>query len=115
MESPGAGKAAEEPEDYDVREVVSEVMGGRAQLLDVRSGIEWNAGHIAMATFAPLPRVEAGMVPSNVDYHEKLFVYCHSGVRARAAQPFLEAKGFDVQPLSEGFSELQALGLPVAR
>jgi adenylyltransferase/sulfurtransferase len=61
-------------------------------LLDVREKWEWDVGHIAGATLVPMSQLERA-APS-LDPSADTVVYCHHGVRSRAAAQWLRSLGF---------------------
>ena len=90
--------------------------GDRLQILDVRSGTEFAAGHVPGAVNIPFNRVIAGLgdVPGSPD--EELFVYCGHGPRAYMAAPALRKRGYRrIVYVSGHFSGWQRAGLPVER
>ena len=64
---------------------------GEARVLDVRGGVEFDAGHVPGAIHIPHTRVCAtlGTIPPDT----RLLVYCNSGARAAAAVSVLERHG----------------------
>lgn len=90
--------------------------GDTLQILDVRSGAEFAAGHIPGAVNIPFDQVLAGAghVPGSPD--EALFVYCGHGPRAYMAAAALRKRGHRrIVYVSGHFSGWQREGLPVAR
>jgi phage shock protein E len=74
-----------------------------ARLVDVRSAVEFDAGHIEGAVNIPLDQL-----PNRMDEvgqtTEPIVVYCRSGQRSASAKRTLEANGytqvFDLGPMS---------------
>lgn len=60
--------------------------------LDVRSGTEWDAGHIENARHAPLARLSE--YAADLDRDASIVVYCQSGARATVAASALRRMGF---------------------
>lgn len=71
------------------------------QILDVRQPKEYEQGHLAGALLMPVKEITARI--GELDRGEPLLVYCHSGVRSKAACQLLQAEGFrDVYNMSGG-------------
>ena len=91
---------------------VAEQLRGGVQVLDVRSGAEYDAGHIPGAQHIPL-----GELPRRMDALSRArptVVHCQTGSRAAIAASLLDARGFPrVQTLRGGFAEWRAAGHPV--
>ncbi|MBE6417409.1 MAG: rhodanese-like domain-containing protein [Akkermansiaceae bacterium] len=85
---------------------------GRVQVLDVRSGSEWRAGHIAGAEHLPLAELEGGRAPSSAEPGNVLVLVCQSGVRAAKAQLVLKERGIEAEVLEGGMNAWAAAGLP---
>lgn len=101
---------------YDIRAVMSDVLDGRAQLIDCREPHEWAAGHLVHAKPAPLSVLQQGMLPPGIEPSEKIYVHCAAGVRVHAAAPLMRQLGCEaVVPLQEGFASLLQLGMPLDR
>ena len=62
------------------------------QILDVRQPKEYEQGHLAGALLMPVKEVATRL--TELDRDEPLLVYCHSGVRSKAACQLLLAEGF---------------------
>ena len=81
-------------------------------VLDVRSGNEWDEGHLPGATHIPLGYLvdRLGDIPPN----RPVVVQCQSGGRSSIAASILERAGFrDVSNLTGGLSAWTASGLPI--
>ncbi|KAF0189572.1 MAG: Rhodanese domain [Desulfobulbaceae bacterium] len=71
------------------------------QILDVRQPSEYEQGHLPGALLMPVKEVNTRM--AELDPEKPLLVYCHSGVRSKAACQLLLAQGFkDVYNMSGG-------------
>lgn len=93
---PGANMSPEEAKGF---------MGDRPrdsyQILDVRQPREYEQGHLPGALLMPVKEVTARM--TELDPGKPILVYCHSGVRSKAASQLLLAHGFkDVYNMSGG-------------
>ncbi|MEW5914847.1 MAG: molybdopterin-synthase adenylyltransferase MoeB [Gemmatimonadota bacterium] len=92
-----AGPAAAEPSPMVQRVTAQELESWRATgralaLLDVRERWEWDVGHIAGATLVPMSQLERAAL--SLDPGAETVVYCHHGVRSRAAAQWLHSLGF---------------------
>lgn len=87
-------------------------LAGRVQVIDVRSGNEWRAGHIAWAEHLPLAELEGGRSPSSAEPGNVLVLVCQSGVRAAKAQLVLKERGIEAEVLEGGMNAWAAAGLP---
>jgi molybdopterin/thiamine biosynthesis adenylyltransferase/rhodanese-related sulfurtransferase len=74
--------------------------GDALTLLDVREEVEWQIGHIAGARLVPLGEIASSLdsIPADRD----VVVYCHRGIRSRAATELLAASGFRASNLAGG-------------
>ncbi|MFH2123006.1 MAG: rhodanese-like domain-containing protein [Pseudomonadota bacterium] len=71
------------------------------QIIDVRQPKEYEQGHLAGALLMPVKELQARL--AELDRDETLLVYCHSGVRSKAACQLLLAEGFsEVYNMSGG-------------
>ena len=50
--------------DMKATTLQQKLIDGRVQVIDVRSGNEWRAGHIAGAEHLPLAEIEGGQIPA---------------------------------------------------
>ncbi len=74
--------------------------GERVTLLDVREEVEWRIAHLAGARLVPLGELATalGSIPAEGD----IVVYCHHGIRSRAATELLAASGYRASNLAGG-------------
>jgi sulfur-carrier protein adenylyltransferase/sulfurtransferase len=94
--TPGANMSPEEARDF-----MAAHPRDSYQILDVRQPKEYEQGHLAGALLMPVK--EVGSRSAELDRDKPLFVYCHSGVRSKAASQLLLADGFkDVYNMSGG-------------
>jgi rhodanese-related sulfurtransferase/rubrerythrin len=71
------------------------------QILDVRQPREYEQGHLAGALLVPMKELTTRI--GELNRAQPLLVYCHSGVRSKAASQLLQAEGFqDVYNMSGG-------------
>ena len=64
-----------------------------ALLLDVRTPVEYNNGHIPLSRNVPLQQIE-DVRHITASKHTPLFVYCHSGARSSKAASMLREMGY---------------------
>jgi rhodanese-related sulfurtransferase len=85
----------EKQEDY--KEVLLELRGGKAQLIDIRERDEWEKNHFKCAMHIPLSNLEKGIGVENLreikESDKKIYIHCRSGNRARKAQQVLAKYG----------------------
>ncbi|MFZ3277763.1 MAG: rhodanese-like domain-containing protein [Candidatus Sulfotelmatobacter sp.] len=82
------------------------------QVLDVRREPEWEAGHIAGASWWPLDNFK--VAPPEIDHNVPLAVHCKGGYRSMIACSLLERAGFrNVLNVVGGFDAWQQAKLPV--
>jgi rhodanese-related sulfurtransferase len=102
-------------EGDEVREVTPEeakaLIEDGAQLIDVRVGHEWDAGHIAGATHLPLEEVPERV--GELDPDRPVVLYCRGGSRSSMATEALADAGFDAAKLSGGIVGWAEAGLPL--
>ena len=86
-----------EEKRQDYQEVLKELRGGRARLIDIRETDEWEKNHFSCALHIPLSDLEKGV---GVDIlkeikrsDKKIYIHCRSGNRARKAQEVLARYG----------------------
>jgi len=84
------------------------------QVLDVRREPEWEAGHIAGATWWPLDNFK--VAPPEIDRNVPVAVHCKGGYRSMIACSLLQRAGFkNVFNVVGGFDAWQQANLPVAK
>lgn len=85
-------------------------------LLDVRTPEEFAAGHLEGARNIDFQAADFNQQLQDLDPDLKYMVYCAIGGRSGKSAKLMQEKGFKrVYNVSEGFSELSNLGLPVAK
>ncbi len=111
----GWAKAGFELGHFDqmrVRDLNARIESDGARLLDVRRAVEWQAGHIGVATHHPLDGFKAKL--PDLDRHETVFVMCKGGYRSSIACSLLQRAGFkDVINVIGGFDAWTKAGFPV--
>jgi queuine tRNA-ribosyltransferase len=93
------------------REEARRLVADGAQLLDVRSDHEWDAGHIEGATHIDLPELPARV--EEIDKDRTVVVYCRTGNRSDMAVAALADGGYDVAKMEEGLVGWSEAGLPL--
>lgn len=88
---------------------VEEVQNGKAQLVDVRSKLEWKFGHAKGATHISLDSLSNGST-GDLDLDKPVYVYCASGARSAQAESILKHRGFTVTNIGGLSSWAQAGG-----
>jgi hydroxyacylglutathione hydrolase len=82
------------------------------QVLDVRREPEWEAGHIAGASWWPLDNFK--VAPPEIDHDTPIAVHCKGGYRSMIACSLLQRAGFqNVVNVVGGFDAWQQAKLPV--
>jgi rhodanese-related sulfurtransferase len=93
------------------REEARKLIEEGAQLVDVRTGHEWDAGRIAGATHLPLD--ELAERAGEIDKERPVILYCRGGNRSTMATAALADAGYDAAKLSEGIVGWTEAGLPI--
>ena len=75
-----------------------------AMLLDVRTEIEFNNGHIEGAINIPVDSIRERI--SELDKNKEILEYCQVGLRGYVAARILEQKGFKVKNLTGGYKSV---------
>jgi rhodanese-related sulfurtransferase len=91
----------------DARELIE----SGAQVVDVRTPEEFEAGHIAGARLIPLDEVESDA--AGLDRSQPLVVYCRSGERSGMAADAFAASGWNAQSIAGGLLAWAEAGLPL--
>jgi rhodanese-related sulfurtransferase len=89
-------EAGEEVDRAQARKLIED----GAQLIDVRSEHEWEAGRIAGA--AHLPLAELAERAGEIDRERPVVLYCRGGTRSTMATAALAEAGYEAMKLSEG-------------
>jgi rhodanese-related sulfurtransferase len=93
------------------REEAQALLDEDAQLVDVRVGHEWEAGHIAGAVHLPLEELPERV--GELDPERPVVLYCRGGTRSSMAAEALAAAGFDAVKLREGIVGWSEAELPL--
>jgi rhodanese-related sulfurtransferase len=91
-------------------EVAAALERGEIVAVDVREAGEWEAGHIAGATWIPMGEIpeRAGELPA-----APLAIVCRSGARSGMVADWLVRSGIDAVNLAGGMQAWQAASLPI--
>lgn len=78
-------------------EILTELRGGKAQLIDIREKSEWEQNRFKCAVHIPLSDLSKGkgieILKEIKSSRKKIYLHCRSGNRAREAQKILEKHG----------------------
>jgi rhodanese-related sulfurtransferase len=98
------------PEELTPQEASERAAAG-AQLIDVRSDHEWEAGRIAGATHIVFD--EVGERAGDIDPERPVILYCRGGNRSAAAAAVLRSAGYDAVHVEGGLTAWTEAGLPL--
>jgi rhodanese-related sulfurtransferase len=88
----------------------------KAIIVDVREGIEWQAGHIQGAKHIPLPIIEHRLKELSQYQNTHIILQCRSGKRsAKATDKLLKAGFKNVYNLTGGIVAWEKAGLPITQ
>lgn len=93
------------------REEARALIDDGAQLIDVRSDHEWEAGRIGGALHIPLPELSRHV--DRLDRDRPVVLYCRGGTRSTMATDALIDAGFDAAKLREGIVGWEEAELPL--
>ena len=79
-----------------------ERIGGGAQLIDVRTELEYEAGHIPGSRHVPLSEVQAES--ASLDRGQPVILYCRTGNRSGPAADAFAASGWDAASIEGGLT-----------
>jgi rhodanese-related sulfurtransferase len=82
------------------------------QILDVREGWEWDAGHIEGALHIPLNELLAGRMES-LEKGWPVVAVCKTGNRSEVAALMLRARGYEAHNLEGGVEDWSGESLPL--
>lgn len=111
-----ATEAAAQDEDAaaDVvapEEAQRQVAGGEAELIDVRTQHEWDAGHVPGARHVPLDELPASA--GELSRERPLLIYCRAGNRSAFAAEGLRSAGIEAHAIEGGALAWAERGLPL--
>ncbi len=85
-------------------------------IVDVRTGFEFNPGHIPGAIHAPIWKIMLHLASLPTDKQAEMVVLCELGPRAVMAKALLGLLGYrNIKLLSGHMAAWRKLGLPVER
>jgi phage shock protein E len=89
------GQAPDPTGEIQAAELQQRIAANQAPLiLDVRSGDEFDAGHLPDATNIPHTDISKRLAELPADRGTEIVVHCHSGKRAAVAEATLSEAGF---------------------
>lgn len=91
---------------------VTEVPAG-AQLIDVRSQMEWDDGHAVGAIHIPMEEIPSRY--GELDLDSDIYLMCRSGGRASQVADWLEKNGIDTIVVRGGMIDWEHFGLPMEK
>lgn len=77
-----------------ISDILKEVDEGEAEILDVRTKVEYDLGHMIPASLFNVEWLKSGELPE-IAKDTKLYVYCHSGSRSAVAKEILNKNGYE--------------------
>ena len=92
------------------RDEARKMIDAGAQLVDVRTDHEWEAGHIPGAVHIALPELASRV--DEIDRDRPVILYCRGDNRSDMASGALAEAGYDAVKLSEGATGWEEEGLP---
>jgi hydroxyacylglutathione hydrolase len=106
-----AGKEVDSMESVSATEFSTRYKESKMKIIDVRKEDEFNAGHIAGATNAPLDYLNDYL--STIPKEDAVYLHCAGGYRSMIAASILKARGWDsVIDIDGGFKAISAAGVP---
>ncbi len=95
------------------RELHAQLAGGvRLQLLDVRTGAEFSAGHVEGARNVPITSLQAAVAELDLDRSVRVVAICLSAHRSPPAVRLLRSHGHDAVQLRGGMLAWRLARLP---
>jgi rhodanese-related sulfurtransferase len=82
-----------------------------AGVIDVRTDVEYAAGHIAGSRHIPLADIQAQA--DSLDREKPVVIYCRSGNRSGPAADAFAASGWDAHSVEGGLISWAEAGLPL--
>ena len=92
-------------------EVAEGLAGGGVVAIDVRTADEWQAGHIADATWISMTELAARL--DELPRDRTLAIVCRSGSRSGVVADHLHDAGYDAVNLAGGMYAWVSAGLPI--
>jgi rhodanese-related sulfurtransferase len=98
----------------DAEEFESSISSDSVQLVDVRTAVEYDAGHIAYAVNLDIQKSDfKDQALAKLNKEKPAYVYCRSGHRSMMAAKELAKMGFKVVNLRGGIMEWTNEGKPI--
>ena len=85
------------------------------QILDVRTAMEYGAGHIASAVSVPIQSFRQQITSLDLDAGRPVYVICLTSHRSIPAVRLLRAQGYEAYQLASGMNAWWRQGLPTVR
>ncbi len=84
-----------------------------AQLIDVRSQMEWDDGHASIAIHIPMEEIPSRY--GELDLDRDIYLICRSGGRSAQVGDWLERNGIDTINVRGGMIDWEYEGLPMEK
>lgn len=94
---------------YSAESVLEESKNGEAVILDVRTPVEYDLGHVETASNYNVELLNDGKLP-DIEKNEKIYLYCNSGNRSAQAEEILTEAGYTNTVDIGGLSDWEAIG-----
>ena len=100
-------RSATQNKDISYRELQSLMKTQNIVLMDVRSGQEYEEGHLDGAINIPVYNIEKDIAKHVKNKEDTIILYCSSGSRSKQAKEILENLGYsEVYNLKEGIDKI---------
>ena len=84
-----------------------------AQIIDVRSQMEWDDGHATGAIHIPMEEIPSRY--GELDLDSDIYLMCRSGGRAAQVSSWLEKNGIDTIVITGGMIDCEHFGRPMEK
>ena len=105
---------AADPKPPTPAEVKKAVDAGKAVLIDVRSKKEWDRGHLKVAKFLPVTRLDDGVPEAELiqlmPKGKTIYLHCMGPGRCVMAEEKLTKLGYKVRAVPAGYEKLAEAG-----
>ena len=85
----------------------------KAQIIDVRSKMEWDEGHPVGAVHIPMEEIPSRY--GEFDFDRDIYLICKSGGRSAQVCRWLEMNGIDAINISGGMIDWEHAGRPIEK
>ena len=100
-------RSATQNKDISYRELQSLMKTQNIVLMDVRSGQEYEEGHLDGTINIPVYNIEKDIAKHVKNKEDTIILYCSSGSRSKQAKEILEKLGYsEVYNLKEGIDKI---------